>query len=482
MGFFQDLKQDLSQAVNELMPEDAVKEAEVIDTEDDTTMDDTLRDVEAALSKDFDLDDGIVEGSEMVEKSTTYATRVVVPEPKTEQEDETIGAAAVDLAGIINMVAREEVEKANEVSEPKEQEEEIAQEMEDDLSEETEGFSGGFSEGIVSEVRTEPAKKPVPDNVVAPPQWQSWMRERRKAEEKQAEEAELEAAVAAEQEADRTVDEAAGEAEEQEKAAEKRPVMMFRRPQSVALSQRVKEREEEKREAQRRAEQAAAEAELAQQQAKEAAEAENPAVAEETVAEQPSEDRAIASPQEMLESIAKPVSAPAEETVSRISVKKQAAKTMNLADESPVDETAVITAGMAITGDVLSKGNMDILGTVNGNIEILGKLNIEGKVIGDSKAADIVAQSANITGKIIADGSVQIGLNCVVIGDIQATSAVIAGAVKGNLDVMGPVILDNSAVVMGNIKSKSVQISSGAIVEGMCSQCYADVKAEAFFE
>ena len=39
--------------------------------------------------------------------------------------------------------------------------------------------------------------------------------------------------------------------------------------------------------------------------------------------------------------------------------------------------------------------------------------------------------------------------------------------------MQGPVILDASAIVMGNIKSKSVQINNGAVIEGMCSQCYA---------
>ena len=58
----------------------------------------------------------------------------------------------------------------------------------------------------------------------------------------------------------------------------------------------------------------------------------------------------------------------------------------------------------------------------------------------------------------------------------------IAGAVKGDIDVKGPVILDSSAIVMGDIKSKSVQINNGAVIEGMCSQCYAEVNPTSFFE
>ena len=146
------------------------------------------------------------------------------------------------------------------------------------------------------------------------------------------------------------------------------------------------------------------------------------------------------------------------------------------------DETAIITAGMTIRGNLESMGSVDIQGTVVGNIDILGKLNITGNVQGDSKAAEVFADSANISGEINSEGSVKIGQSSVVIGNIIATSAVIAGAVKGDIDVKGPVILDTSAIVMGNIKSKSVQINNGAVIEGMCSQCYADVNPISFFD
>ena len=43
-----------------------------------------------------------------------------------------------------------------------------------------------------------------------------------------------------------------------------------------------------------------------------------------------------------------------------------------------------------------------------------------------------------------------------IIGNIAAASAVIAGAIKGDIDVQGPVVVDTSAEVMGNIKSRSV--------------------------
>ena len=148
---------------------------------------------------------------------------------------------------------------------------------------------------------------------------------------------------------------------------------------------------------------------------------------------------------------------------------------MQTANRVAVDETAVVTEGMTITGDIVSQGSMELIGTVNGNLDIYGKLNITGTIQGNSKAAEIYAEGAKIAGEVNSDGSVKIGQSSVVIGNISASSAVIAGAVKGDIDVHGPVILDTTAIVMGNIKSKSVQINNGAVIEGLCSQCYADI-------
>ncbi len=147
----------------------------------------------------------------------------------------------------------------------------------------------------------------------------------------------------------------------------------------------------------------------------------------------------------------------------------------------PTDELAVVTGNMVVNGDMSSTGSLDVMGTVSGNIKVLGELNISGVVNGSCEAATIVATNCNIVGNLVSGGSIKIGSKAVIKGNIYATSAVISGAIKGDIDVHGPVILDSTAIVMGNIKSKAVQINSGAAVEGMCSQCYADVSPSAFF-
>ena len=147
-----------------------------------------------------------------------------------------------------------------------------------------------------------------------------------------------------------------------------------------------------------------------------------------------------------------------------------------------LDETAVITAGMEINGDVNTQGSLELVGRIMGNVTALGQLSVTGTIKGNAKAAEVYAEGAQMNGDVISDGAVKVGQSTVIIGNITATSAVIAGAVKGDIDVRGPVILDSSAIVMGNIKSKYVQINNGAVIEGMCSQAYADVNPTSFFE
>lgn len=148
----------------------------------------------------------------------------------------------------------------------------------------------------------------------------------------------------------------------------------------------------------------------------------------------------------------------------------------------PSDEVSTLTESMIINGNIATEGALDVRGSIVGNVEALGKLNITGTIQGNSQAAEIYAEGAKITGELKSSGSIKVGQSTVIIGNLYANSAVIAGAIKGDIDVKGPVVLDSSAIVMGDIKSKSVQINNGAVIEGMCSQCYAEVNPTSFFE
>ncbi len=177
------------------------------------------------------------------------------------------------------------------------------------------------------------------------------------------------------------------------------------------------------------------------------------------------------------------IEAPIQEPVYTVpAVEEKRVEISMPSSKRPIDEESVFTESMIINGNIATEGGLDIRGSIVGNIEALGKLNITGNIQGNSQAAEIFADGAKITGELRSLGSIKIGQSSVIIGNIFANSAVIAGAVKGDIDVRGPVILDASAIIMGDIKSKSVQINNGAVIEGMCSQCYAEVNPSSFFE
>jgi len=162
----------------------------------------------------------------------------------------------------------------------------------------------------------------------------------------------------------------------------------------------------------------------------------------------------------------------------------------SVAEEKPVvrervedkDALTVITKGTTINGSIISDCSLDVMGTINGDIECLGKLTISGKVTGNSMAAEVFVNTDRLEGSINSEGAVKVGLGTVIIGDITANSAVFAGAVKGEIDVKGPVILDSTAIIKGNIKAKSIQMNNGAVMDGFCSLAYADLEIDDIFE
>lgn len=146
------------------------------------------------------------------------------------------------------------------------------------------------------------------------------------------------------------------------------------------------------------------------------------------------------------------------------------------------DEITEITKGTMIEGNLVSEGSINIYGKIKGNVASRGKLVISGTIIGSSRGAEIFTNNAMIKGDVTSDGSLKIGNGSVIMGNVYGSSAVIAGAVQGDVDIHGPVIIDGTAVIQGNIRSRSVQVNNGAAIEGMISQCYAEIDYAALFD
>ena len=192
------------------------------------------------------------------------------------------------------------------------------------------------------------------------------------------------------------------------------------------------------------------------------------------------EDDSLVAPEEEDEAEEEPVDVQAEPTPAETVTEAPAVQTERPVEADPEGVT-VITKGTTINGSIISDCSLDVMGTINGDIECLGKLTISGKVTGNAMAAEGYVNTDRLEGNITSEGTVKIGLGTVIIGDITASSGVIAGAVKGEIDVKGPVVIDSTAIIKGNVKAKSVQMNNGAVLEGFCSLAYASVEIDDIF-
>lgn len=162
------------------------------------------------------------------------------------------------------------------------------------------------------------------------------------------------------------------------------------------------------------------------------------------------------------------------------SVLKEARDIMNAERENGTVTT--ITSGTTIKGGISSDGSLEVMGVITGDVECQGKVTIFGKVSGNVIASEVYVSTQRLEGSLSSEGPVKIGVGTIIVGDVDATSAYIAGAVKGDIDVNGHVIVDSTAIIKGDIRAKSVQVNNGAVVDGYCSLNYAGVNLDDFFE
>jgi cytoskeletal protein CcmA (bactofilin family) len=96
----------------------------------------------------------------------------------------------------------------------------------------------------------------------------------------------------------------------------------------------------------------------------------------------------------------------------------------------------MISEGTKIKGEVISKTDIRIAGTVDGEV------NVEGKCI--------LTNTGNVK------------------GNISAQEADISGTVNGEVKVASKLVLRKSAKIKGNIHMKSFLVEEGAVFEGSC--------------
>ena len=98
-------------------------------------------------------------------------------------------------------------------------------------------------------------------------------------------------------------------------------------------------------------------------------------------------------------------------------------------------------------------------------------------VVGDCDTTDTIRIEGRIEGSVRAEKAVVIGKGGCVTGDIKTQDAVIAGTVKGALDVDSRLELQETCVIDGEIRATRLKLDEGGVVTGTVSIGRQDVGA-----
>jgi cytoskeletal protein CcmA (bactofilin family) len=108
------------------------------------------------------------------------------------------------------------------------------------------------------------------------------------------------------------------------------------------------------------------------------------------------------------------------------------------------DKVSIIAAGMHISGDIESEGDVRIDGVVTGNVFCNSKV------------------------VVISTGRVE--------GDIQAVNVDVHGAVSGHITARDLLSLKASCRIQGNLTTGKLQIEPNAVFNGFCTMASEQMK------
>lgn len=127
---------------------------------------------------------------------------------------------------------------------------------------------------------------------------------------------------------------------------------------------------------------------------------------------------------------------------------------------------STVAAGTLIIGEIHSKGDLNLLGDIQGNVETKGNVTLGGKVIGNVEGRDVNCSKSSIKGNVVASGCVQLDPKSTIFGDVTAKNISCGGRMKGNLVIEGKAHFLNETILVGNVCAGSLVIEEGARIKG----------------
>ncbi|MBR5558834.1 MAG: polymer-forming cytoskeletal protein [Oscillospiraceae bacterium] len=144
-------------------------------------------------------------------------------------------------------------------------------------------------------------------------------------------------------------------------------------------------------------------------------------------------------------------------------------------EAEPVRPAAVAAAPAGVTylapnsvmeGKLQTDGDVEIVGSFNGEIIAKGKVILHSNMQGDVTATSLQLLGCSLVGNINASGQVQMDRKASVVGNVTAGELVCSGTIKGDLDIKGNLALNEGSIVEGNIVTRTMTMSQGAVITG----------------
>lgn len=127
---------------------------------------------------------------------------------------------------------------------------------------------------------------------------------------------------------------------------------------------------------------------------------------------------------------------------------------------------ALITLDMVIKGSVNSSSNIILEGTVLGDLSSEGDLAVKGKIEGNVRVRSLSVQGGSISGDVDCAGTVYIGEDSKIDGNIKGGHIDINGTVVGNISSSDRLTLNPKAVIEGDIAAFGLAVFDGAQIKG----------------
>lgn len=136
------------------------------------------------------------------------------------------------------------------------------------------------------------------------------------------------------------------------------------------------------------------------------------------------------------------------------------------------NEITVISRNTVIDGNVRSLANMSIDGDIKGDVETTKDIELNGRIVGNMTCNNANMITSQVQGNLMLKGSVEIGRDTLLIGDLNSGFASINGKVKGNVEIAGKAEFKADAVIFGDISASTITVDDGAIIQGYVSTTF----------